>query len=94
MPSNAFAHAISTRAALRRKQSGAPPVVTAMDIVAIIAERKIEEGLQAGAFGGLPRRGRIDCSVHGEMFFAWWFRDRYAGRESDPEVRSDAEVNG
>jgi len=50
-----------------------------MDIVAMIAERKIDEGMQSGAFAMLPQRGRIDCSLHGEMFFAWWFRDRYSG---------------
>jgi hypothetical protein len=52
-----------------------------MDIVAVIAERKIQEGLQSGAFDMLPQRGRIDCSLHGEMFFMWWFRERYATDE-------------
>lgn len=48
----------------------------------MIAERKIEEGLQSGAFDMLPQRGRIDCSLHGEMFVAWWFRDRYLSDEA------------
>ncbi len=52
-----------------------------MDIVAIIAERKIEEGLRTGAFDLLPQRGRIECSLHGEMYVAWWFRDRYASND-------------
>jgi hypothetical protein len=52
-----------------------------MDIVVFVAERKIEEGLQSGAFAMLPQRGRLDCSLHGEMFFAWWFRAHYAGEE-------------
>jgi hypothetical protein len=61
-----------------------------MDIVAIIAERKIEDGLQSGAFNALPERGRIDCSVHGEMFFAWWFRARYTGDQpSDVSVTTE-----
>lgn len=60
-----------------------------MDIVAIIAERKIEEGLQNGAFDMLPPVGRIDCSRHGEMFFAWWFRERYSGHDSRSEPRPD-----
>lgn len=53
-----------------------------MDIVAIIAERKIEEALQNGAFTMLPQQGRIDCSLRGETFLAWWFRQRYSEHES------------
>jgi hypothetical protein len=53
-----------------------------MDIIAIVAERKIQEGLENGAFDGLPSRGRIDCSLHGEMFLVTWFRERIA-REED-----------
>lgn len=59
-----------------------------MDIVAIIAERKIEEGLQRGVFDQLPQRGRIDCSRHGEMFFAWWFRRQYSGDDTDRNSES------
>jgi hypothetical protein len=52
-----------------------------MDIVAIIAERKIEEAMTGGLFEGLPSRGRLDCSLHGEAFFAKWFRERIAYEE-------------
>lgn len=62
-----------------------------MDIVAFIAERKIEEGLQSGAFDLLPQCGRIDCSLHGEMFFAWWFRQRYSGEDTDVIARRERE---
>ncbi|MBV8639733.1 MAG: hypothetical protein JO322_16755 [Candidatus Eremiobacteraeota bacterium] len=53
--------------------------------MAIIAERKIEEGLQSGAFDQLPQCGRINCSLHGEMFIAWWFRQHYSGNETREE---------
>ncbi|MGZ3530974.1 MAG: hypothetical protein ACXVAR_05705 [Vulcanimicrobiaceae bacterium] len=33
-----------------------------MDIVALIAERKIEEAMGNGAFDALAPMGRIDCS--------------------------------
>lgn len=48
-----------------------------MDLVAFIAERKIEEAMGNGAFDSLPPRGFIDCSLQGEAFLAKWFRDRF-----------------
>ena len=54
-----------------------------MDIVAFIAERKIEEAAENGAFDALPPRGFIECSVHGEAFFAKWFRERFVLPEGD-----------
>ena len=54
-----------------------------MDLVAFIAERKIEEGMESGEFDGLPPRGLIECSVHGEAFFAKWFRERFTLSEDE-----------
>ncbi|HEV3155661.1 MAG TPA: hypothetical protein VGZ02_17785 [Candidatus Baltobacteraceae bacterium] len=48
-----------------------------MDIVAFIAERKIEAAIEDGAFDELPPKGYIDCSLHGEAFIAQWFRERF-----------------
>lgn len=48
-----------------------------MDIVEFIAVRKIQEAIESGLFDDLPPRGSIDCSLHGEVFFAKWFRERY-----------------
>lgn len=48
-----------------------------MDIVEFIAVRKIQEAIQSGLFDDLPPRDFIDCSMHGEAFFAKWFRERY-----------------
>ncbi|MBV8331362.1 MAG: DUF1992 domain-containing protein [Candidatus Eremiobacteraeota bacterium] len=53
-----------------------------MDIVALVAERKIEEAIADGLFDGLPSRGRIDCSLHGEAFIAKWFRENMARDEA------------
>jgi hypothetical protein len=49
----------------------------AMDIVRIVAERKIEEAIDRGDFDALPSCGRIDCSLHGEKFLAKWFREKF-----------------
>jgi len=46
------------------------------DTIRLVAERKIEEALRDGAFDKLPPRGRIDCSLSGEAFFARWWRER------------------
>lgn len=48
-----------------------------MDIVRFVAERKISAAIDEGLFAGLPTRGQIDCSLHGEAFFAWWLRAHY-----------------
>lgn len=47
-----------------------------MEIVALLAERRIEEAIEDGFFDGLPECGRIDCSLHGEAFVAKWWRER------------------
>jgi len=39
-----------------------------VDVISLVAERKIEEAIENGLFDNLPRRGRIDCSLHGEAF--------------------------
>jgi|GEM_PF-4671749 len=49
-----------------------------MDIVQLVAERKIECAIEDGIFDGLPARGEIDCSLRGESFLTWWFRMHYA----------------
>jgi hypothetical protein len=48
-----------------------------MDPAQIVAEHKIASAMEIGLFEGLPACGPIECSVHGEAFFAWWFRTRY-----------------
>ena len=48
----------------------------AMDIVTLVAERKIEEAIENGLFDNLPAYGPIDCSLHGEAFVAKWFREK------------------
>ena len=58
-----------------------------MDIVAFVAERKIQEAIDDGLFDNLPARGRIDCSLHGEAFIAKWFRDKVAREETLHGVR-------
>lgn len=62
-----------------------------MDIAAFIAERKIEEAIENGAFDALPPRGFIECSLHGEIFFARWFRERFVLPEAE---RNDSTVDG
>lgn len=52
-----------------------------VDVIALVAERKIEEAIEAGLFDGLPPRGRIDCSRQGEAFVAQWWRDKIAREE-------------
>lgn len=47
-----------------------------MDPVQIIALHKIEAAMEDGAFDNLPRCERIDCSVHGELFVAKWWREK------------------
>ncbi len=56
-----------------------------MDIVAFVAERKIEQAMLDGAFDGLPPRGFIDCTLQGKAFFAKWFRERFALCAEDGE---------
>ena len=51
-------------------------MVGTMDPVQIIALRKIEEAQQNGVFDNLPRYERIDCSLHGELFVAKWWRQK------------------
>ncbi len=58
-----------------------------MDIIAVIAERKIQEGIERGAFDSLPRKGRIDCSLRGERFLIQWFRERFSDEPSPENVR-------
>lgn len=53
-----------------------------MDIVAFVAERKIGEAIENGAFDGLTPRGYIDCSLHGEAFLAKWFRERFSAEDA------------
>ncbi len=53
-----------------------------MDAVEIIALRKIEDALKDGAFNNLPCCGRIECSVHGELFIAKWWREKIAREEA------------
>ena len=62
-----------------------------MDIVSFVAERKIEEAMENGAFDGLPPRGFIECSLHGEAFFVKWFRERFVLPEAD---RDNSAVDG
>jgi hypothetical protein len=49
-----------------------------MDIIEFVAMRRIEEAIERGDFEGLPARGWIHYSVHGETFFATWWRDKIA----------------
>lgn len=49
-----------------------------MDVVALVAERKIEEAIENGLFDNLPSHGPIDCSLRGEAFIAKWFREKVA----------------
>lgn len=53
-----------------------------MDIVAIVAERKIQEAIEEGLFDDLPPRGRIDCSLQGAAFIAIWWREKIAREEN------------
>ena len=53
-----------------------------MDIVRFVAERKIEEAIERGEFDDLPPRSRIECTLHGEAFFIWWFRAKVARDEA------------
>jgi hypothetical protein len=59
-----------------------------MDIVAFIAERKIEEAMENGAFDGLPKRGLIECSLHGEAFLTKWFRERLIPSQTEDPIQS------
>ena len=45
-----------------------------MDIVSLVARRKIEASIEEGLFDNLPAYGPIDCSLHGEAFVTKWFR--------------------
>ncbi|MGZ3521451.1 MAG: hypothetical protein ACXWNK_00885 [Vulcanimicrobiaceae bacterium] len=58
-----------------------------MDIVALIAERKIEEAMGNGAFDALAPMGRIDCSLHGERFIAKWFREKFQREELEVDLQ-------
>lgn len=46
-----------------------------MDVIALVAERKIQEAAEKGLFDNLPPCGPIDCSLRGEAFIAKWFRE-------------------
>jgi hypothetical protein len=59
-----------------------------LDILALVAERKIEEAIEKGYFDRLPACGPIDCSLHGEAFIAKWFREKLA--REDPEMQRRA----
>jgi Domain of unknown function (DUF1992) len=48
-----------------------------MDVIALVAERKIEEAAENGLFDNLPQYGPIDCSLHGAAFVAKWFREKW-----------------
>jgi len=52
-----------------------------MDVVTLVAERKIREAIESGLFDNLPSHGPIDCSLRGEAFIAKWFREKAAGDE-------------
>ena len=52
-----------------------------MDIIALVAERKIEEAIENGLFDALPAYGPIDCSLQGEAFVTKWFTEKF-GREA------------
>ena len=58
------------------------PILDSWDIIAIVAERKIQTALDEGVFEGLSAHGRIDCSQQGERFFARWWREKIAREES------------
>jgi len=47
-----------------------------MDIIELVATRKIEEAIARGEFDGLPQCGWIDCSIHGEAFIVQWWREK------------------
>jgi hypothetical protein len=49
-----------------------------MDVIALVAERKICEAMEAGQFDNLPVLGRIDCSLQGDAFLAKWWREKIA----------------
>lgn len=57
-----------------------------MDIIVLVAERKIEEAMEHGEFDALPPMGRIDCSLHGERFIAKWFRDKFHHEETQSDL--------
>jgi hypothetical protein len=48
-----------------------------MDIIALVAEHKIQEAAENGLFDNLPPYGPIDCSLHGEAFVTKWFREKW-----------------
>lgn len=52
-----------------------------MDVIAIVAEHKIERAIEDGAFDALPPRGRIVCSKHGESFYVEWWREKLSRAE-------------
>lgn len=60
--------------------------LSSMDIVALVAERKIEEAMKDGAFDALTPMGSIDCSLHGERFIAKWFRNKYIHEELEIRI--------
>ena len=57
-----------------------------MDPAHIVAERKINNALEAGLFENLPAYGLIECSLHGEEFLGWWFRTHYGSDGSRPTL--------
>jgi hypothetical protein len=60
-----------------------------MDLIQFVAERRIENALESGMFDGLPASGEIDCSLHGEAFFAWWFRTHYGSQAPANETAAE-----
>ena len=44
------------------------------EIIALVAERKIEDAIERGLFDNLPKRGRIDCTLQGDAFLTEWWR--------------------
>jgi hypothetical protein len=47
-----------------------------MDPAQIIALHKIDDAIKDGAFDNLPHHERIECSLQGEYFVAWWWREK------------------
>ena len=60
-----------------------------MDVIALVAERKIQEAIEDGFFDNLLPYGRIDCSLQGDAFKLKWWREKIAREEAfNAEPRS------
>lgn len=89
VPAGAVAYTGPSTVRRAGKRAGYEAMWQSMDVIAIVAEHKIQTAMEDGLFDDLPARGRIACAKRGESFFVEWWREKIAAASMNLTAQRD-----